>query len=229
MAPSVKPGVDMKKAVVAVLVIAAVIVAVFVGWIQFNKGAEYSLPWASTSPSSTPATKTASAAPAAPSSFQTMSATESLSVALDAPPTQYKAWREEMKTGCAAGSPALKVEHFDVNNDAIADTICWRTMKTKTWGEFVDLEAIVKNKSGQVQTAYIILGVSASEQEAICGDVDNLSVKQGKWTKKDFDQIGWDYVGPISIDIDGSECDPPWLFWPKDAKDDEVEFDFERV
>jgi hypothetical protein len=216
----------MKKVVVPVLVVVAVVAAALLAWIKFNQGTEYSFAMPSAAKSSAPISLSA---PAMSSSLRAMSATESVPAAVDAPPAQYATWRQEMKAGCAAGNPELKIEHFDVNGDDIADTICRRTIKTKDWGDFVDLEAIVKGKTGRVQTAYIILGVSATEQEAICGDVDKLSVKQGRWTKAKFDGMGWDYIGPVSIDIEGSECDPPWLFWPKNARGDEVEFDFERM
>jgi hypothetical protein len=36
-------------------------------------------------------------------------------------------------------------------------------------------------------------------------------------------------VKPFSIAINGGDCDPPWLFWPKDARGKEVEFDFGRM
>jgi hypothetical protein len=217
----------MKKAILIPLVTATVAAVAVLGLIHLNRSAEYGR---STATSALHSAATVSApASTALSSVTAMSASESVTAAADSPPAQYDTWRQEMKTGCASGSPALKTEHFDVNNDDLADTICWRTIKTKNWGDFVDLETIVKTRAGKAQTAYIILGVSASEQQAICGEVDDLSVKQGKWTSKDFNEMGWDYIGPLSINIEGSDCDPPWLFWPKDAKGDEVEFDFERM
>lgn len=139
-------------------------------------------------------------------------------------------WRQDMKAGCAAGNAALHIEQFDVNGDSRADTVCWRIVKTETSDPYIDVEARVKKASGQVQTAYILVPMTgASEQFGVCGPAEGLRVEQQKWTKQQFEDMDWTDLGRVSIAINGGDCDPPWLFWPKDAEGEEVEFDFARM
>ena len=141
---------------------------------------------------------------------------------------EYKTWHDSLTAGCA-GKNAPHTEHFDVNNDGVADTMCWRTFTTTAYGDYVDLVAQVTTKAYGVQTGYILLPVNGGEEYAVCGPVDGLKVEQGTWTKEAFDELGWDYLGPLSIDLNGTDCDPPWLFWPADVRGPEVDLIFTRM
>lgn len=121
---------------------------------------------------------------------------------------EYKTWHDSLVNACA-GNNAPHTEHFDVNNDGLSDTVCWRSFMTTAYGGYVDLVAQVTTKAYGVQTGYILLPVNAGEQYAVCGPVDGLKVEQGKWTKEAFDDVGWDYIGPLSINLNGTDCDPP--------------------
>jgi hypothetical protein len=143
---------------------------------------------------------------------------------------QFIRWRSDMRVACASGDKALHIEQFDVNGDERADTICWRIVKTDTSNPYIDLEARVKKSSGQVQTAYIIVPMTgASEQFGVCGPPEALRVEQARWTAEQFEEMGWADMGRVSIAINGGDCDPPWLFWPMDAKGEDVAFDFARM
>ncbi len=131
-------------------------------------------------------------------------------------------WQAEMDTLCASAAPSLRITHFDIDGNDTADTVCWRVLKTENHGEIIDLQARVTN-AGRTQTAYIAL------DGLICGPSGAIVVEQGRWTKKDFEEMGWDYIGPISISVNGGDCDPPWLFWPKGETGDVVEFIFARA
>ena len=134
-----------------------------------------------------------------------------------------------MASACGTATSVVKTAHFDVNGDGLPDTICWRAIKTKTYGDFFDLQATVQTAKAGIQTAYIVLPVDGVDQGGVCGPIDGLTATQVLWTRKQFEDMGWDYIGPMSIEISGSDCDPPWLFWPKDAKGREVEFEFARL
>ena len=143
---------------------------------------------------------------------------------------QVAQWRQDMKAGCAAANEGIRIEQFDVNGDNRSDTVCWRIVKTETSDPYIDVAARVKNASGQLQTAYILVPMTgASEQFGVCGPAETLRVEQARWTKQQFEDMGWADLGRVSIAINGGDCDPPWLFWPKDAKGEEVEFDFARM
>ena len=153
----------------------------------------------------------------------------SASVAPQPSDVQFDRWKSEMALACGAVTSAVKTAHFDVNGDGLPDTICWRVIKTKDYGDFFDLQATVQTAKAGTQTAYIILPVNGSDQGGVCGPIEALSATQVLWTRKQFEDMGWDYIGPMSIEISGSDCDPPWLFWPKAAKGKEVEFEFARL
>ena len=144
------------------------------------------------------------------------------------PDSQFKAWKLDMATKCASGSSEIKIKHFDVNNDSQPDTVCWRTIKTNSYSDFVDVAFIVKTDTSR-QTAYIIMPVNGDEQFALCGPTDKLDLTQSRWTASDFKELDWDYAGPIGVSMNGTDCDPPVLFWPVNAKGSEVQLDFERM
>ncbi len=137
-------------------------------------------------------------------------------------------WQNDMDALCAAAAPSLRIAHFDVDGNDTADTICWRVLKTKDYGDLIDLQARVAT-AGKIQTAYIIIPFGGGKQYGICGPAEAIVAEQGRWTKQDFEEMGWDYIGPISISLSGGDCDPPWLFWPKGETGDVVEFIFARA
>lgn len=171
-------------------------------------------------------TLTAAALGLLTSTQQAMAAPETRDPALYA--AQLDAWHTEMDEQCAAGARSVRIEHFDVDGNGTPDTICWRILKSEAFGEHIDVQARVKRK-GKTQRAYLILPFHAGRQFGICGPSEAVVIEQGQWTKEDFNGMGWDYLGPVSISINGTDCDPPWLFWPKDAKGDVVDFIFARV
>jgi cytoskeletal protein RodZ len=71
----------MKKVVVLMLVVVAVVAAALLAWIKFNQGVEYGFDL----PSAARSSASASVTPA-PASERSMSATESIAPAVDAPP-----------------------------------------------------------------------------------------------------------------------------------------------
>jgi hypothetical protein len=172
-----------------------------------------------------------SSTPVAPvSAAQIASSSESASSYLKPPlpsNAQFTTWRNDMLAKCEAADKALKIQHFDVNADGLPDMVCWRMIKTRGHGDFVDLEARVTPVGRKLQTAYIILPAGTNDQVGVC-ESGHMIVKQELWTHKMFDDAGQDYAGPISITVGDGECDPAWLFWPKDAKGDQVGFVFER-
>ncbi len=175
----------------------------------------------------------ASSAPASIAAVQTETGPDaslaSASVVPQPSDAQFDKWKTEMASACGTVTSAVKTKHFDVNGDGLPDTICWRAIKTKDYGDFFDLQATVQTARAGTQTAYIILPVDPIDQLGVCGPTEALSATQVLWTRKGFEDMGWDYIGPMSIEISGSDCDPPWLFWPKAAKGKEVEFEFARL
>lgn len=137
-------------------------------------------------------------------------------------------WQAEMDTFCTSAAPSLRIAHFDIDGNDTADTICWRILKTKDYGELIDVQARVTN-AGKAQTAYIILPFDRGYQYGICGPSDAIVAEQERWTKKDFEERGWDYIGPVSISLTGGDCDTPRLFWPTGESGEVVEFIFARL
>lgn len=139
-------------------------------------------------------------------------------------------WKADMVAACGAEAASVQIAHFDINEDGQPDTICLRNFKVATYGEFVDVAARVRN-GNQEQRAYIILPVSAGVQSAVCTADNGFTIEETHWTLEDLAYVYDDPTKgrPVSITLAGSDCDPPWLFWPKDAIGEEVQFDFARM
>lgn len=208
----------MKRIIIAGTVVALVAALALAGWLWAR--AEWGFSRTASSANLAHVELTESAASA--------SAIASAGVPTAPSKADYTQWKAEMTAACAAGDAALHIEHFDINGDKTPDAICWRVLKTPAHGDFIDLQARVKH-GGQVQTAYILLPFDASREDGVCGPPEAIKVEEWDWTRKDFKDLGWDYIGPVSITVNGGDCDPPWLFWPKNATGDEVDFDFERM
>ncbi len=144
---------------------------------------------------------------------------------IDPPDRQIGDWHIAMTAACAAGT-AQHMAHFDINGDGIPDTVCWHIIRSKTYGAFAEVDARVKTGDKE-QSAYILLPTNRNQQDALCS-VDHLTVKQELWAQKDIAQMGWGSDHRVSLTIDDGDCDPFWLFWPKDASGDEVDFHLER-
>lgn len=143
--------------------------------------------------------------------------------------SQFDAWKDEMGAQCAKADNRLHVERFDVDGDGKKDLVCWRVIKTQPYGDFVDLQARVQH-GGKVQYTYDIFSLDgAADQGGVCGPADSVTVEQTTWTRQQFKDLEWDHPGLNSLSVGGGDCDPMWLFWPKEAKGDEVEFDYERM
>jgi hypothetical protein len=153
-------------------------------------------------------------------------AVSSSSVAvIDPPDTQVGDWHIAMTAACADGK-AQHIAHFDINGDGIPDTVCWHVIRSKTYGDYAEIDARVKAGDHE-QSAYILLPSHRSGRDALAG-VDHLTVKQTLWAQKDIDRMRWGSDHRVSLTIEDGDSDPFWLFWPKDAVGDEVDFHLER-
>ena len=157
----------------------------------------------------------------------TTSAASSSSAAkiIDPPDTQVGDWHIAMTAACADGK-AQHVMHFDINGDGLPDTVCWHIIRSKIYGDFAEIDARVKTGDRE-QSAYILLPTNRSQQDAL-SSVDHLTVKQTLWSQKDIENMGWGPDHRVSLTVDDGDTDPYWLFWPKDAIGDEVDFHLER-
>jgi len=79
----------------------------------------------------------------------------------------------------------------------------------------------------KAQSAYILLASRPDQQVALC-DAGRATVKQELWSQQAQKELDLDTDHRISITVDDGKCDPVWLFWPKGATGDEVDFDFRR-
>jgi hypothetical protein len=143
----------------------------------------------------------------------------------DPPDTQLGDWHIAMTAACAAGR-AQHVAHYDINGDGLPDTVCWNLLRTKAHGDFVEVDARVKNGDRE-QSAYRLIWVRPGEAMGLCA-ADHVSVKQTLWSQKDLDQRGWGDDHRIGLTVVNDGCPPVHLFWPRDAIGDEVDFRFER-
>lgn len=75
--------------------------------------------------------------------------------------TQLGDWHIAMTAACAKGS-AQHVAHVDINGDGLPDTVCWNVLRTKAHGDFVEVDARVKNGDRE-QSAYRLLWVRPGE------------------------------------------------------------------
>ena len=148
-------------------------------------------------------------------------------VQVTAPPeTQVGAWHMEMAAACA-DNKAEHVAHYDINGDGLPDTVCWRVIRSKTYGNSVDVDARVTGADGHVQSAYMWLPADPKASISIC-NADHVSVRQALWSQKDLDDKHWDGDHRVGITVSDGTCQPVHLFWPKMALGDEIDFIFER-
>ena len=171
-----------------------------------------------------PAASPVSASHAASSSASSSVASPSVAV-VDPPDTQVGDWHVAMTAACAAGK-AQHMAHFDINGDGIPDTVCWHIIRSKTYGDFAEVDARVKTNDKE-QSAYILLPTRKTLQDAL-SSVDHLTVKQTLWAQKDIDNMRWGPDHRVSLTVEDGDSDPFWLFWPKNAIGDEVDFHLER-
>ncbi len=141
------------------------------------------------------------------------------------PDTQIGTWHMEMTAACADGK-AEHVAHYDINGDGLPDTVCWRAIRSKAYGNSVDIDARVTN-GDHVQSAYMWLPADSHAAISIC-NADHVSVRQALWSQKDLDDKHWDGDHRVGLTVSDGACAPVHLFWPKDASGDEVDFTFER-
>ena len=134
-------------------------------------------------------------------------------------------WHIAMTAACAAGK-AEHVAHYDINGDGLPDTVCWRAIRSKAYGNSVDIDARVTN-GDHVQSAYMWLPADSHAAISIC-NADHVSVRQALWSQKDLDDKHWDGDHRVGLTVSDGACAPVHLFWPKDASGDEVDFTFER-
>lgn len=164
----------------------------------------------------------ASMQPAKPVVFEASSShasLESVAASVEKPSdSEFEAMKIELEKACDAGSPKIHIEHFDVNNNATPDLVCWRVLKWKG-GSFVDYYIRVED-DGHRRFSYNAVRPC---------DTRLVRVERSTWDRKDFDEMGWDYIGPVSVDIVDDECDPFWLFWPEHPDTDDVDMVVARV
>ncbi len=144
---------------------------------------------------------------------------------VDPPDTQVGDWHIAMTAACAAGK-VQHVTHYDINGDGLPDTVCWHIIRSKTYGDFAEIDTRVKTGDRE-QSAYILLPGKSDEQMGLCR-ADSVTVKQQLWSQEALDHFGWGPDHRIGLTVADGECDPVWLFWPKNAAGDEVDFVFER-
>ena len=144
---------------------------------------------------------------------------------IDPPDSQLGDWHIAMTAACAAGK-AEHMAHYDINGDGLPDTVCWRVIRSQTYGDFVEVDARVK-AGDREQSAYRLLWVRPGETMGLCA-ADRVSVKQTLWAQKYLDQRGWGDDHRIGLTIANDGCAPVRLFWPKDDTGDEVDFHYER-
>lgn len=142
------------------------------------------------------------------------------------PETQVGAWHMEMAAACA-DNKAEHVAHYDINGDGLPDTVCWRVIRSRAYGNSVDVDARVTAADGHVQSAYMWLPVDPKASISIC-NADRVSVRQALWSQKDLDDKHWDGDHRVGITVSDGSCEPVHLFWPRNASGDEADFIFER-
>ena len=152
-------------------------------------------------------------------------ASSSAAAIIDPPDTQVGDWHIAMTAACAAGK-AEHVAHYDINGDGLPDTVCWRVIRSRTYGDYVEVDARVKSGDHE-QSAYRLLRARPGEAMGLCG-ADHVSVHQALWAQKDLDRRGWGGDHRIGLTVAADGCPPVQLFWPAGDGGDEVDFRYER-
>ncbi len=168
-----------------------------------------------------PATKPVAVHAAASSS----AAASSVVAIIDPPDTQVGDWHIAMAAACAAGK-AEHVAHYDINGDGLPDTVCWRVIRTKAYGDFVDVDARVTT-GDTAQSAYRLLPANGKGAMALC-NADHIGVRQTLTSQADLDRKGWGADHRIGITVESGGCAPVRLFWPAGDTGDEVDFRYAR-
>ncbi len=153
------------------------------------------------------------------------SASSSAAAIVDPSDTQIGDWHIAMTAACAVGK-AEHMAHVDINGDGIPDTVCWRIIRSKTYGDYVEVDARVKSGDHE-QSAYRLLRARPGEAMGLC-NADHVSVRQSLWAQKDLDRKGWGADHRIGLTIATDGCAPVQLFWPSGDGGDEVDFHYER-
>ena len=167
----------------------------------------------------------ASAKPAEAHKAATSASSSSTAAIVDPSDTQVGDWHIAMTAACAAGK-AEHVAHYDINGDGIPDTVCWHVIRSKSYGDYVEVDARVKRADTE-QSAYRLLRARPGEALGLC-NADRVSVHQTLWAQKDLDRKGWGADHRIGLTVSTDGCAPVQLFWPAGETGEEVDFHYER-
>ena len=151
----------------------------------------------------------ASAKPAETHKAAVTASSPSAAAIVDPSDTQVGDWHIAMTAACAAGK-AEHMAHYDINGDGIPDTVCWHVIRSKSYGDYVEVDARVKS-GDKDQSAYRLLRARPGEAMGLC-NAGHVSVRQALWAQKDLDRKGWGADHRIGLTVATDGCAPVQLF-----------------
>jgi hypothetical protein len=135
---------------------------------------------------------------------------------------QGKAWGDILVKGCDAGMSDFEAGRLDTDGDGISDKVCWRTIQTGKYGDFIGVAVIAKAKDGTRRSGYAVMPAGGNQpiEDAFSG-TDNVKFSQKVWPESEFSGKGtWanDPVEPPVSIVVTRNGETSYLFWPRGAK-----------